>query len=61
MSGIVVRHQTAVECHADECGDVVFTREAHEWEGHERVAILIPRECVPGLIARLQALMAKGD
>lgn len=59
MSSIVVRRADEVECFGNEDGDVVLARDPNEWEGSERVTILIPRADVPGLIARLQALMDK--
>ena len=61
MSNIVVRSASEVWCYTNENGDVLLERDPNEWEGSEQMTILIPRANVLGLIAHLQALMAKGD
>ena len=61
MSNIVVHHTVEVQCFVNEDGDVWFSRERNKWDSQGRVNILIPRADVPGLIARLQAVLAEGD
>jgi hypothetical protein len=60
MSNIVVPRADEVWCFTNEGGDVLLARDPNEWEGSERITILIPRANVPGLIDHLQALMAEG-
>ena len=61
MSNRVVRSAAEVWCYTNGDGDVLLARDPNEWEGSERVTILIPRANVPGLIAHLQSLLAEGD
>jgi hypothetical protein len=60
MSNVVVQSAAEVWCYRNEGGDVVLARHPNKQEGTNTITILIPRANVPGLIAHLQTLMARG-